>query len=162
MVRILQILWTLPAAILVWVFYVIPTWLIWRDLVFIGWAEFGIAEFVLAPTGLERWHVRLWRDWAGWAGPCVFITMRERNATESAWQRTRTHELRHCHDQFILGVFFYPAYLAESLYLWFARKDLHAYLDNWFERRARAEAGQLVDVPPEMWPDGPNDHWPWW
>jgi hypothetical protein len=37
----------------------------------------------------------------------------------------------------------------------------HIYFDNWFERRARKTAGQLVDIPRSMWPDGPDDYNPW-
>jgi len=71
--RTLGVIWLLPATVLVWLFYVLPMWLIAGDLVFVRWAQYGVAEFVLADKALEAWHVRLWRDWAGWAGPCVFV-----------------------------------------------------------------------------------------
>lgn len=159
-VRTLQILWLSLATVLVWLFYILPLYVIFRDLVWEGWFEYGIAEFTLAEKGLEKWHVRLWRDWQGWAGPMVLI--RRSSMEPDAVNRTRKHELRHCWQQFILGIFHYLAYAIESLYIWFWCKHLHAYLDNYFERDARRAAGQLVDVPRSMWPHGPNDCWPWW
>jgi hypothetical protein len=160
--RIVGIIWLSPATILVWLFYVIPTWLIWRDLVFVGWAQLGIAEFRLASKGLERWHVRLWRDWAGWSGPCVFITKELAGAPVAITDRTRRHEIRHCVQQFLFGVLFYPVYLLASVFIWLVLRTLHAYLDNPFERDARKAAGQPVYIPPENWPQGPRDRWPWW
>lgn len=159
--RIVGMIWLSPMTILVWLFYVLPTWLIWRDLVFVGWAQLGIAEFTLASKGLERWHVRLWRDWAGWSGPCVFIT-KSAVQTYPGWTRTRKHELEHCSQQFRWGVLHYPMYLFNSVVIWIFRRDRHAYLDNPFERSARAAAGQPVDIPREDWPHGKNDRWPWW
>jgi len=76
--------------------------------------------------------------------------------------RKLKHENRHVKQQYALGVFFFPVYVVESLRLFFFHKDKHAYLDNWFERDARKHAGQIVDILPEQWPEGPKDRWPWW
>lgn len=158
LLRIIQFVWLLPATILVWLFYILPMWLIFRDLVFVSWAELFVAEFRLADKDLEPWYAKAWRDWYGWGGPCVFI----RRDDSTNLEKTRIHELRHCEQQFIWGVFFYPAYFFDSVLIWLFAKNLHAYLDNWFERDARKTAGQIVDIPREMWPQGEEDHWPWW
>jgi len=158
-VRVLQIIWLSPAIVLVWFFYALPMWLIFRDLVFVRWVEFGIAEFVLAEKGLESWHKRLWRDWAGWAGPGFFIWVGDPHAPMSA---TRDHEIEHCRQQYRWGIFFYPVYFLESVWIWLFKRDWNAYLDNHFERAARRAAGQLVNIPPEWWNYDPDNRWPWW
>jgi len=157
--RTLGILWALPATILTYVFYVLPMWLIFRDLVFVRWAQYGVAEFILADKDLEKWYVRLWRDWGGWGGPGMFIWKGDRTTLICT---TRLHELCHVEQQFRWGIFFYPAYLLSSVFIWLFQRSRHAYLDNPFEREARKAAGQLVDIPRDQWPHGPRDHWPWW
>lgn len=162
LVRILQFLWLLPVTIPVWLFYILPLWLIWRDLKYTGSPDFLVAAFVLAKKDLEPWHVKLWRDWAGWGGPCVLILRVYEGATPAEIQRTTLHELKHVWQQFCLGIFFYPAYIVESIYIWLACKQLHAYHDNWFEREARRAAGQPVLIPQHLWMHGRHDRWPWW
>lgn len=154
-------MWLLPATVLVWVFYVLPMWLIARDLKFVEWYDFLVADFVLAKEGVEPWHAKLWRDWAGWSGPCVMLRKPEGN---EAWdRRTRIHEHTHCLQQFRWGLLYYPAYFLASVWIWlFGGKTKNAYYDNPFEREARREAGQTVDIPPDQWMDGPRDRWAWW
>ena len=106
MFRAVQIVWVLPATILVWVFYILPTYLLFRDLVFVRWAQFGVAEFILAEKNLEPWYRKLWRDWAGWGGPCVIIWKGDK---ETLISTTRFHELEHAKQQLYCGVFFCPA-----------------------------------------------------
>lgn len=160
MIRTLQIIWLLPMTVLVWVIYILPLWLIWRDLKFVRWAKYGVAEFILAERALEAWHARLWRDWAGWGGPCCFVWKGDPHAVMS---RTRLHELEHCRQQFVWGPLFYPVYLLASVWIWLAGPaDKNAYYDNPFERAARKAAGQRVDIPPAHWRDGKGDRWPWW
>ena len=159
-VRTLQILWLSPATILVWFFYIFLMHVIFRDLVWVGWAEYGVAEFKLAKEDLEPWYIAAWKDWSGWSGPMVII--RRDNMDAASIDRTRKHEIRHCWQQFIFGIFHYPFYLLMSIFIWLFLKAKHAYLDNPFERDARRAAGQRVDIPREQWPHGPNDSWPWW
>lgn len=52
-------------------------------------------------------------------------------------ERARHHEVIHVRQYERWGVFFVPAYLGASLWLWLQGKD--AYLDNPFERAARKE-----------------------
>jgi len=155
--RTLGVIWLLPATVLVWLFYVLPMWLIAGDLVFVRWAQYGVAEFVLADKALEAWHVRLWRDWAGWAGPCVFVWKGDPHVP---FQSTRLHEMEHCHQQFCFGLMFYPAYLLASVFIWIFVRDKHSYYDNPFEVAARRAAGQTVVAPPGGWSG--RDRWVWW
>lgn len=132
--RTLGILWVPPATVLVWVFYIFPMWMIARDLIWVCWAEYGVAEFILSGA-----HARAWRKWGGWGGPSVFVW---RGRMQPSSSPTRRHELEHCRQQFRLGLFFYPAYLVAGLAVWM--RGGHWYRDNWFERRARRAAGQPV------------------
>jgi hypothetical protein len=158
--RILGFVWVLPATVLVWTFYILPAW-------GLGWLTYGgsptflVAMFVVAKQRRETWYTRAWRDWAGWSGPCV-VLLKEDPALNDAYRRTVAHELRHCAQQFALGLFFYPAYLFASLFVWLFLPGSHAYLDNPFERDARRAAGQQVDIPRAQWRQGPEDRWPWW
>lgn len=156
MLRSVQILWLLPATILVWFIYVLPVWLIFRDLVFVRWAQFGVIEFVLAKKGLEKWHVKLWHDWAGWAGPMVFVWRGDPHVVMS---RTRAHEMEHCRQQFYAGIFLYPIYILISAFIWVFMPSKSAYLHNPFEVAARKAAGQPVEVPKERYA---GNRWPWW
>lgn len=193
MLRVIQFLWVLPATILTWLFYILPMWLIFRDIVFVRWAEFLVAEFKLAKEDLEPWYAKLWRDWGGWGGPCVFIRRTDGSqlvgqlslaldhlsallhalgsrtslltdvTDEGRLSRLRKHELEHVHQQFRWGVFFYPAYLIASVWIWlFGGKDTHSYYDNPFEVAARKAALQQIRIGPEQWRDGPDDRWTWW
>lgn len=153
--RTLGILWALPATVLVWVFYILPMYLIARDLVFVRWAQYGVAEFILADKDLEKWYVRLWRDWGGWGGPGMFIWKGDRTTLICT---TRFHELEHVKQQFYLGIFFYPAYILSSIFIWLFLWKKHSYYDNPFEVAARRAAGQTVGPPPGGW----RDRWSWW
>jgi len=159
-IRMIQFLWLLPVTVLFWVFYVLPVWLVFRDVQFVGWYDLFVADFVLAERDVSRWYAKLWRDWAGWSGPCVMI--RRPGSNEDWNRRTQIHEYTHCLQQFRWGVFHAPAYLGVSLWIWVFQRDRHAYHDNPFEREARAAAGQQVDIPRTQWMHGPADRWPWW
>jgi hypothetical protein len=162
--RILQFIWLLPATILVWVFYILPL-IALREIKFRRMSEFLVFEFENPIT--TSWYDIRWNKWAGWSGPCVYIYKSHQGPGGHNFDAiTRIHELRHCHQQFKWGIFFYPAYFFSSLWiiisnLW-RKEKRHAYLDNWFERDARRAAGQLVDIPRSRWMDGPDDHIPWW
>jgi len=159
--RILGFIWLLPATILVWLFYISWGWgfgfIKWS-----GWHSFLIAEFLL--VNKDSWYARLWRDWAGWSGPCVIIIKDLPGGFDDPWvERTRAHEGDgHGVQQFIFGPLFYPVYILVAVFMWFFFHDKHAYLDHPFERHARKAAGQQVDIPRHQWMHGPNDRWPWW
>ncbi|MBY0513174.1 MAG: hypothetical protein K2P78_04590 [Gemmataceae bacterium] len=51
----------------------------------------------------------------------------------------RDHEQVHVRQAEAWGALFLPAYLAASV--WAASRGRHYYLDNWFERDARARTG---------------------
>ncbi len=162
---LLGFLWLLPMTMLIWTFYILP--LLWKDLKFVGWADFLIPHFQVKSK--KSWYARMWRDWWGWSGPCVIITA-DISEDLQGWsltlikeiiQTTVKHELRHCKQQFVFGPLHYPLYFLSSVYLWLFRKDKHAYIDNPFEKDARKSAGQTVDIPREQW-GKPDDRWPWW
>lgn len=74
---------------------------------------------------------------------------------------TEAHEAEHCRQSYILGIFFLPVYLGNSLYIYFFQKDKHSYYDNYFEKKAREAAGQQVEIPREQW-NNPKDRWIFW
>jgi hypothetical protein len=162
---ILGVLWLLPITILVWLFYILPLTL--RDIEYIGQPSFMVFHFQLISK--RSWYARLWRDWLGWSGPCVIIARNPDNLftpVKASMAKIIIHETRHCYQQFVFGPLFYPAYILCSIVLWmlgkFTSRKIHAYLDNPFERDARRAANQQVNIPPEQWPQGSNDMWPWW
>jgi len=139
--NLLGTIWVLPAAILVWVFYILPLWLIWKDLKFIKWHEPFMARFQLANKDLEPWHVRWWKDWYGVGLPCAYIHKDlETLADDEYVAVVCVHEARHCKQWFVFGVLFYPVYLLSSLVQGLRGK--HWYKDNHFEVDARRAAGE--------------------
>src|SRR5436190_24380051 len=62
----------------------------------------------------------------------------------SLLQRVRVHELVHVQQYERWGVFFFPLYVASSLLQLLHRRD--PYLDNAFEREARAKASERVET----------------
>jgi len=170
---ILGFIWLLPATILVWLFYILPLLAVSRIKYYDRAGPFVLSFEVIKK---DDWYGRAWHKWAGWSGPCVYLFRRygssdlsgADNETLSRFDKiVRKHELRHCDQQFWLGVLFYPAYFFSSAWilisnLWKSYEEKkHAYLFNIFEMDARKHAGQVVDVPRNQWPDGPDDYVPW-
>jgi hypothetical protein len=112
---------------------------------------------------MHKWHDRLWRDWGG-VGLFLFMVYRDEIGPEddAYVARTVVHEGTHCWQWMWLGGMFYVSYLAHMAFIYFFQKDKHPYLDCWAERMARKASGQLVDIPPDQWPQGPKDRNPWW
>lgn len=158
--KLMGFCWLLPVTLLFWVFYLLPLW--YRDFRFRGWVGFGVARFELQSQ--HSWYAKLWRDWAGFAGPCCIL--HRRGLTGRQLTRTLQHEYRHCMQQLLFGPLFYPVYALCSVAIWVYSSavddDYHAYLDNPFERDARRAAGQPVYIPRRLWPQGRKDRWPWW
>jgi len=161
----LGFLWVLPVSIIAWL------------LIFFIWINRGVESIMwdhrlicVVDLNNENWFYRVFfkrRNWAGWScGNVAFVTDACDNnstLTYEQWNKVTVHEADgHCIQQYKWGVFWYPVYVIESIYLWFRYKKKHSYLDNHFEREARRVAGQMVDIPPEHWPDGPNDRWVFW
>lgn len=153
-IRLAQFVWLLPVTVLFWISHILPMWLIFRDLVWCGWAEFCVAEFTLRKA-LTPWYGALWGAWYGMGGPCVFVR-RELIGTPET-QTLRVHELEHVRQQFRWGPLFYPAYVGSSIFLWLFSQR-HPYYDNPFERGARQAAGQQVTDAMR----NARDRWPWW
>lgn len=164
--RVLQFIWLLPATLLVWLFYILPLWLIFKEIQYIGMTEFLVFEFENPINTRRSWYDQEWEKWAGCSGPCVYILKRHYGPGGHEFDDiTRKHEVRHCIQQFWLGVFFYPAYglaMAWTLIsnIW-SSTEKHPYHDNPFERDARKAAGQKVNISREDWMDGPDDYCPW-
>lgn len=160
--EILQFIWLLPATILVWLFYVLPLWAM-REIKLEGRARPFVWVFE-NPISSSRYD-KMWKKWAGWAGPCVYIYKDLKDKRKNLI--TREHELVH-NDQYMRwGIFHTPMYLLFSGWillsnLWKKQEDRkHAHLDNPFEIDARRGAGQRIEIPQEEWPDGPKDYNPW-
>lgn len=111
----------------------------------------------------SSWYDKKWRNWLGWAGPCVYIY--RRSGITSNDKVTKIHELHHCKQHSNWGIFMYPAYFINSAWILFSnlfrKNKQHAHLDNLFEKEARKAAGQTVKVPSYNWPQGPKDYNPW-
>ena len=153
----LGFLWTLPVSIIGWLF-VLFLWAFRQVDWFTVDPDLSF-ECYLKKTG---WFYRklMAKRWFGFTIGNTIIAS-ELDVTEK-FDRCMKHEHRHVWQQYIWGIFFFPAYIVESLRIFIFVKDEHSYLDNWFELDARKHAGQTVKIPRHMWPDGKNDHWIWW
>jgi len=161
----LGFIWSLPAFILCWTFYILPL-MMFREVKYQGKLSTFVWEFS-NPINPTSWYDKLWARWAGWSGPSIVIIHKDVYASPRQLEIVRKHELKHSEDQLKWGVFFYPAYFVASGWIGFTnmfkKRDnkKHIYLSNPFEMAARKAAGQLVDVPREYWPNGPDDYNPW-
>jgi hypothetical protein len=146
-------------SVIFWI-YPLVMGLIFKDLVFDGW-EGPIAKFRLAKKDVEPWHAKLWKDWWG-VGLHWFMCYKYPN------ERGMRHEKAHCSQQLSCGLFWWFIYFGHMLWILVVQKikgppyTKHPYLDCVWERGARRAAGQPVDIPPDKWPDGPKDLFPWW
>lgn len=59
---------------------------------------------------------------------------------EDCLESCREHEQAHVRQVERWGLFFIPAYVASSAWVW--SRGRHYYLDNWFERDARRACGE--------------------
>ena len=99
------------------------------------------------------------RGWVGFScGSCIFI----KDVNNIRWGRTIKHEVKHCHQQYMWGVFFPLIYIIDSFIIWFFIKEQHSYYDNCFEIQARKHADQDINIPRNQWSNGLNDRWSWW
>lgn len=151
-------IWALPASLLTWIFFCIPYW-------FRGAFESvkmrGDLSIVWDINNKSPFFEKM-KGWYGFAAGCNIVVVDVPKKRDPIWYKGfLKHETAHVHQNYAWGVFFYPIYILISCYLWLFCRNKHAYLDNWFERQARAYAGQEVDIPKENWPEG-ADRWPWW
>jgi hypothetical protein len=160
----MKFLWCLPFTILMWVFYILPIWIVSRDVKLLTWAKTrdGYKVPILVMTTNYSWYARKWRDWLGWAGPFIIIVRHLPGGSTDEAARTIKHELEHVDQQARWGILFFPAYIIESVWIWFFEPKKHPYFDNHFEKDARQVAGQMVDIPRSYWTSNNNDRWPWW
>jgi len=165
LLEILGFIWLLPFTLLMWLLYILPL-ILFKEVKYVRKASTFVWEFS-NPIDPTSWYDKLWARWGGWSGPCVIILHEDMYKSAFRLEMVRKHELRHCKDQFKWGVFFYPAYIVASAWIGFTNlfkkreNKKHIYLFNPFEMAARKDAGQIVDVPREYWPDGPDDYNPW-
>jgi len=162
----LGFLWTLPVSIVAWI--IVEFIRINRGVESVIWDNRLVCVVTLKSN---HWFYRVFfkrRHWAGWScGNVAFVGDMlsygyEPEMVDHKWNAVTIHETTHCLQQYKWGILWYPVYIVESAHLWFKHKKKHSYLDNRFEREARRLAGQLVDIPPEFWPDGLNDRWIFW
>ncbi len=140
LLRLLVHLWSLPVTILIWVGYILPLWgsgqISYRGNVEYKWYP-RVYMFSVNTTG--SWYHRLWKNWAGWSGPFVFIVTRIDDQTpyrRKIAYKLKMHEYRHCQQWMLLGILFPIAYALSSLHIALFKRHLHAYFDNVFERDA--------------------------
>jgi len=134
-------------------------WLVFKDYVYDGF-QGPFLRLKLAKKGIEPWHARLWRDWAG-VGLIGLMCYRD-DWGEAEKVRTRLHEGMHCWQELVLGGLYFAVYWTDVLFIWLFIPLKHPYLDCWFEIQARKAAGQQITFTTAEWPDGNKDRWPWW
>lgn len=158
MKNFLGFLWCLPISILGWILGGL-LYVFGLNIMRVSLHYPGIFEWCLFGDGwFTKWFVK--KGWGGFSvGNNVFIAPIKNLDIEN---RIFLHEQEHCFQQYKYGVFFLILYVLESLRIFFFDRSKHSYLDNRFEREARAAAGQRVDIPREEWPQGPSDYWIWW
>jgi len=153
----LGFLWTLPVSLGFWIFGIV--------LLVTG----QIQKFKMYPDFTFLWDLTNegWfcrkafsdRGWGGWSCGNNIVVI---DSDTERWERTVKHENRHCQQQYACGLFFYPIYIINSIWIWLFQRSKHSYYDNWFERGARSYAGQKVEIPKEQWSQGMTDRWAWW
>ena len=155
--NVVGFIWLLPVNILVWF------WLI------ILLLKGSIEEVTLQPNLALRWDVandsKLYKlmhkdNWFGFVLGNNVIVVDDDPYEQFA--QFIMHENVHVAQNYVFGIFFYPAYFIVSTFIFCFLWEKHAYLDNPFERQARKLAGQRVDIPREEWPQGPHDRWSFW
>lgn len=96
--------WCLPWAVLVWLLYLLPAWLMrWHVCGRSPWVRLG-AVYVVSDRA-PGWYQRLWAEWAGQALPFAVVLNPER-----ASRFTMAHEDRHLWQWLVLGVLFPVVY----------------------------------------------------
>lgn len=94
----------------------------------LGWHE-GVELYGVAAN---TWYARLWRNWAGFAGPEFILINEMHTDTPGRMAHTLAHEMEHIRQWRKWGLVFPILYLLEL-----ARKGYH---DNRFEMAARLAA----------------------
>lgn len=161
-------LWALPLTFLN-ALVVLPLWATGQYKFHQRWGL--VFEFSVVPGS---WVRRTF--WGGWGGYSMgsLIVYREDSLP---YAYISTHERRHSFQTYVFGVLaiLYPVvsaviwlFFRKPFTVWVSRitgnlpRRYHAYLDNPAERDARRWANQKVDIPPNEWPQGSDDRWPWW
>jgi len=160
-VYLLGFIWCSPVTILSLMFYQGPLYLMgmvekveWR------WKTDWV---ILWDIDNESKFFQVMRGWFGnVVGANITVTDVPDSDDEQWMVKALLHELWHVFQNYILGIFFFVAYVGHSGFIWAFQKEKHMHLDNFLERWARWKAGQPVEIPRSQWPDGPNDQCPWW
>lgn len=123
----LSVLLVTPAALVTWVFYVLPFW----GLGLIRFERWAGRVAVFRVVLKWRWWKRYWDGWGGHsvAGAVVL--------RDTAPARSLVHELRHAQQRASLGILYEPVY---GLLL-----AKFGYDEHPFERDARAHAELYAD-----------------
>ena len=124
--RLLGMLWVLPAAIPVWVVYLLPAWALgWLRLD--GSPRFGVARFRVVFERHDicgRRHAWAWAGWGGLALPCAIVLAADGPVTE-------LHELRHADQWLVFGPTFPFVYGALLLLYGYRRHPLEHDASDW-------------------------------
>ncbi len=157
LIGILGILWALPLCVLAWLFLIV--------MILAGQIEsVKLGPYLTLIVDLKN-DARFCRKqmtakgWAGYGwGNVAFVV----DTDTERWYRTIWHEQAHNYQQYVFGVFQPILYFLASIFIWVFIRRCHSYYDNPFERHAREQAGQRVDIPRSQWSAGPKDRWAWW
>lgn len=153
----LGFLWLLPISLLGFVLGLLLLAL--RQIEQVKWRSDFTVVWDLADYGWFFREAFYDRGWVGFSFGChIFV----KDMQEARLDRTLQHEARHCYQQYVLGIFFYPVYVLNSVWIWLFQRGKHSYYDNFFEVAARRAAGQPVKISKERWASGINDRWAWW
>jgi len=105
--RAIGCVWVSPAAVVVWLFYLLPFWAL-------GYLRF-VRRFQGEPVVLfearfrDAWYSRFWnRLWEGWGGHCVPLAVVSKHIDND---HHLAHELGHHRQHLALGPFFVVVYL---------------------------------------------------
>lgn len=146
---VLGIIWALPVTLALFLFYIIPMWVLGLYQ-YAGWDEMAWV-----------WHFDLYRDaspirlkfrklWAGWAGfgmgNIAVVKVSDAIKGSRYLQMTLAHEKEHVRQSMRLGPLFPVIYGLVWLMMKVALRNCSAYLDGPFEIDARRAAGQMVDI----------------
>lgn len=148
-------LWCLPASVLFWIVGIIL------------WITKQIERFQVDWNNLtclwdiknDGWFCRVFFTGRGFGGFSWGNNILVIDSDPERWTRSVLHEEAHCLQWYIWGIFYPLVYGLVYLWIWSVQPGKHPYYDHPFERAARKRAGQLVDIPREMWR---VKRWIWW
>lgn len=165
--RALGFLWLFPVTLLSWIFFCVPYWLRGAFEKVEMFSDFVIIWDVKNVSKFGRKEMKSWYGFVLGANVICIDTPnvdpeKQNLETFNTYIGQLKHEVYHVFQQYVLGIFFYPVYIAIALFIWLFLKNKHPYFDHPLEKQANRYAGLPETVPEERRGDAPHDRWPWW